>query len=228
MQIIPIFVGFDPREEVGTHAFNASLLAHTTHPFAIIPLSKKQLDKHLGEHFQTGTNDFTVTRFLVPWLMDFHGPALFVDGADMIAAGDISELFKQYDPMVAVKVVKHEYQTKHKRKYVGSKMETDNIDYERKQWASVMLFSCGHPDWRKFTPEYVAKQKKIDLLQFNGINSIGELSADWNWLCQEYGPNEDAKIIHYTAGSPAMRHYANSSMASDFHAAHAKANYVSD
>lgn len=228
MQIIPVFVGFDPREEAGTHVFNSSLLAHTTHPFAVIPLSKKQLEKHLGEHFEAGSNDFTTTRFLVPWLMDFTGPALFVDGADMIALGDISELFKQYDPMVAVKVVQHNYNTSHDKKYVGSRMESENVDYDRKQWASVMLFSCGHPDWRKFTPEYVASQKKIDLLQFKGINSIGELSADWNWLADEHGPNDDAKIIHWTCGVPAFEHYKNSPMAYDWFAYHAKMNYLTD
>ena len=43
MKLFPVFVVFDEKEEAGTHVLNASLLAHTTQPFAIIPLSKKLL-----------------------------------------------------------------------------------------------------------------------------------------------------------------------------------------
>ena len=203
-------------------------MAHTTSPFAIIPLSKQILEKHVGWAFESGSNDFTTTRFLVPWLMDFQGPALFVDGADMVANEDLADIFKFYDPMSAVKVVKHKYQTKHPRKYVGSKMESDNEDYDRKQWASVMLFSCGHPEWRKYTPEFVASQKKIDLLQFKGITRIEELPIEWNWMADELGPNDKAKIVHWTAGVPGFEYYRNTPMAKDFLAYHTKMMHLTD
>ena len=146
----------------------------------------------------------------------------------MVCNDDISEIFKQYDPMLAVKVVKHEYKTKHPRKYVGSKMESLNEDYDRKQWASVMLFSCGHPEWRKFDPEFVAQQKKIDLLQFKSVTRVGELEGTWNWIVDEQGPNEHAKILHWTAGVPAFPSCKDAPMASDWFAYHAKMNYLTD
>jgi hypothetical protein len=107
-------------------------------------------------------------------------------------------------------------------------MESDNVDYPRKQWASVMLMSCGHPDWRKFTPDYVAAQSKIDLLQFKGINSIGSLPVEWNWLADEFGPNDEAKIIHWTAGVPAFPKYHDAPMAADWFAYNAKSHYLTD
>lgn len=226
MQILPVYTGFDPREEVGTHVFNSSVLANTTAPVALISLSKAQLERHLGEHFATGSNDFTTTRFLVPYLQEFSGPALFVDGADMICLGDLAEIMKHYDPMVAVKVVQHDYTTKWPRKYLGSRMESENRDYDRKQWASVMLFSCGHPEWRKFTPEYVATQKKIDLLQLKGVTSIGELPKEWNWLADEEGYYEDAKLVHYTAGIPLFPGHKNVAHAADWHAYHVRVNHA--
>jgi hypothetical protein len=219
-----VFVGFDPREEIGSHAFTSSVLANTTSPVALVHLSKQHLERHLGEHFASGTNDFTVTRFLVPYLMGFSGVALFVDGADMIAHGDLAEIFKYHDPMKAVHVVKHDYKTKHNRKYRGSKMESDNVDYDRKQWASVMLINCGHPDWRKFTPDFVANTPKIDLLQFKHIRMIDELPIEWNWLVDEFGENENAKILHWTAGVPAFQGHKDAPMASDWFAYQTKVN----
>ena len=126
------------------------------------------------------------------------------------------------------KVVKHEYMTKHHRKYVGTKMEAYNEDYPRKQWASVMLFSCGHPEWRKFTPEYVANQKKIDLLQFKDITRIGSLPREWNHLADEDGDYEQAKIVHWTAGSPGFKHYRHTPMAADFLAYYTKMVHLTD
>jgi hypothetical protein len=105
-------------------------------------------------------------------------------------------------------------------------MESDNEDYDRKQWASVMLFSCGHPEWRKYTPEFVASQKKIDLLQFKGITRIEELPIEYNWLADEFGQNENAKITHWTAGSPGLPNYKNTPMAADFFAYYTKMNHI--
>jgi hypothetical protein len=36
----------------------------------------------------------------------------------------------------AVAVVKHDYKTKHRRKYIGTPLEADNADYPRKNWSS--------------------------------------------------------------------------------------------
>jgi hypothetical protein len=42
---------------------------------------------------------------------------------------------------------------------------------------------------------------------------IGSIPAEWNWLADEYGDNKDAKLIHYTLGSPCFEEYRNVPMA---------------
>ena len=228
--MINLFVGFDPREEVGTHAFNASVLAHTTEPVQITHLYKNMLEKHLGHVFQVGTNEFTKTRFLIPHLMGRKGWAIFADGADMVLLGDLAELMQHAKPLEgkSVYVVKHDYQTNSSRKYIGTQMEADNVDYPRKNWASLMLINCAHCAWP--TVEEVAKMDMLDLLQFKFLpdDKIGELPKEWNWLADEYGENENAKLLHWTQGSPGFSNYAKASHAHDWFAAHAKANYATN
>ena len=38
-------------------------------------------------------------------------------------------------------------------------------------------------------------------------DDIGTLPLEWNWLVGEYGPNEDAKLVHFTLGIPAIAAY---------------------
>ena len=215
MKPLPVFVGYDSREEIGTHVFNASVLENTTCPVSITMLNKGVIERLSGGIFKNGSNAFTVLRFLVPWLMDFKGIALFCDGADMVAAGDLCELMDLLDLTKAVQVVKHDYKTKYPRKYLGTSLECDNLDYERKQWASVMLFNCSHSAWRKVGPLFVQNMPALELLQLRFLedSAIGALPYEWNWLADEMGSNREAKIIHYTAGIPAFERHANVPMA---------------
>jgi lipopolysaccharide biosynthesis glycosyltransferase len=151
--VIPLFAGFDPREEIGYHTFTSSVIHRATEPVAIAPVDQKVLRKVWGAGHRDGSNSFIYTRFLVPYLMGYQGFAIFADGADMICLGDIAELWALRDPYKAVQVVKHDYRTKHPRKYVGTRMESDNPDYPRKNWSSLMLINCAHYNWRKITPE---------------------------------------------------------------------------
>jgi hypothetical protein len=43
-----------------------------------------------------------LSRFLVPWLCNFKGHAIFADGSDMICLADIAELDSLFDPSKAV------------------------------------------------------------------------------------------------------------------------------
>ena len=40
---------------------------------------------------------------------------------------------------------------------------------------------------------------------------------EWNWLASEYESNSDAKLIHYTLGTPCFDAYKNSDMADIWH-----------
>ena len=45
-------------------------------------------------------------------------------------------------------------------------------------------------------------------------SDIGELPKEWNWLAIEYPVNKNAKLIHYTLGTPCFKEYKDSEMAS--------------
>lgn len=210
-----IFTGYDPREAVGWHVFAQSVMDHASGPVSFHPLQRK----HNGA--PQGSNDFTFSRFLIPHMMGWSGMALFVDGVDMLCRADIAQLFELWRCDLAVQVVKHDYETKHPIKYIGTALESGNPDYARKNWASVMLINCGHMAWRRVTPETIWKMKPLDLLGLRFIEDerIGELPREWNWLADEYGENAEAKLLHFTAGIPAMPHYADAPHANEWAAA---------
>lgn len=226
--MIPIYYGFDPREEIGAHTFVSSVLHHASEPVSLIPLHLPLFKAFYNEGQRDGTNSFIYTRFLIPYLQEWRGWAIFADGADMIVKDDIAKLWAMRDAYKAVQVVKHDYKTKHARKYIGTCMESANGDYPRKNWSSLMLINCSNFAWRKLTPETVAQMSGSDLHQFAFLENdrIGQIPAEWNWLADEYGHNPDAKLIHYTAGIPAWEHYQNTPHADDWRAAHSKVNHA--
>lgn len=227
--MIRIYTGFDPREEAGSHVFNSSVIHRATEPVSICHLHLPGLKKAYKGNQRDGTNAFIYTRFLIPYLSHWEGFALFVDGADMLCRADIAELWAHRDPHMAVQVVKHDYKTKSPRKYIGTKMEADNGDYPRKNWSSVMLINCAHYSWRRITPEAVEKMTGAQLHRFEFIEDrfIGDLPVEWNWL-DEFGPNKDAKLIHWTTGTPAFDHYKNAPHADEFRAQLARVGSVTD
>lgn len=220
--MLQVFFGHDDRVEAGTTAFIRSAIFHARRPIALTPISRK-----MGA-MKEGSNAFTFRRFLVPWVMHYSGWAIFVDGSDMLCRADLNELGDLFDPTMAVQVVKHRYKTIHPRKFLGSSMEADNQDYERKNWCAVMIINAAHYEWRKVTPEFIESHRKLDILQLSFIDDrfIGELPDEWNCLVDEHGENPNAKLIHFTAGVPGFEHYKNAPMADEWHAAMAAANTV--
>lgn len=227
--MIQIYTGFDPREEAGSHVFNSSVIEHASEPVSICHLHLGGLSKVYGRGQRDGSNAFIYTRFLIPFLQGYEGFALFVDGADMMCRGDIAELWAMRDPFKAVQVVKHDYKTAHPRKYIGTKMEARNDNYPRKNWSSVMIINCAHYNWRGMTPDSVEKMMGTELHRFSFIEDrfIGSLPVEWNWL-DEFGPNDKAKLIHWTTGTPAFTNYHNAPHADEFRAQLAKVNHVTD
>lgn len=227
--MIPIYTGFDPREEAGSHVFHSSVIHRASEPVAFIPLHLGLLQKHYGGGQRDGTNAFIFTRFLVPYLSGYQGFSIFADGADMLCRADISELWAMRDESKAVQIAQHDYNTHQPRKYIGTKMEADNGDYPRKNWSSLMLINCAHYSWRQITPEAVEKMTGAQLHRFSFIPDrfIGNLPLEWNWL-DEYGPNDEAKLIHYTTGTPAFEHYRSAPHADEFRAQFDKVCHVTD
>jgi hypothetical protein len=201
--MLQLFTGFDEREALGWHVFAATALKRCSVPLSLHPI--------VLDHYRVrqGSNAFTFSRFLIPHILGFRGWAVFVDGADMLCRGDLAELELLRDPYAAVQVVKHEYLTRHPRKYLGTAMECDNADYPRKNWASVMLINCYHMAWRRITPDTIGDFTGLDLLGLRFIDDerIGDLPPAWNWLVDEYGDDDKAKLLHWTAGTPQFPAY---------------------
>ena len=206
--LLNIFIGFDQKEAIAYHTFVQSLIENSTIPLSITPLAENNLD-HYTEKHTDGTNKFTYSRFLVPYLMNFKGWAIFADG-DMVCLSDIKILKSYFDPNKAVSLVKHDYKTKHKTKYFGQK----NEDYPRKNWSSVIIWNCEHPKNKILTPKFIGHKEGSFLHRFNWLKDeeIGELPKSWNWLAMEYEEKRDLDLIHYTLGTPCFKEYSNKSL----------------
>ena len=209
-----LYAGFDPREAAGFHAFTQSLV-ETSPGVGITPIGGEQGD---------GTNNFTYARFSIMELCNWSGWAIFVDGSDMLLREDITKLWELRDKKYAVMVVKHDYQTKHPKKYIGTDMEAENKDYNRKNWSSVMLINCGHIEHfknRHGIREAIKGNDGAFLHRFAWLDDelIGDLPEEWNWLADEFGENENAKLLHWTAGIPGFYHYHHAPHAEEWRAA---------
>lgn len=209
--MIPIFIGYDPREAIAYHTCSNSIIRQTSQPVAIVPMALNLLKDYKEEHTD-GSNHFIYSRFLVPHLTGYKGWAIFIDG-DMILRDDINKLWELRDESKAVMVVKHDYETKMTEKYLGAK----NENYPRKNWSSVILWNCGHPANATVTPEFIQHATGAQVHRFTWLSDdlIGELPKEWNWLDVEYDWNPSAKLVHYTLGTPCFHEFANQGNFSD-------------
>lgn len=221
MQSIPVFIGYDHREAIAYHVCVNSIIRHSTKPVCFTPLALRNLRDYSETHTD-GSNQFIYSRFLVPHLMDYRGWAIFMDG-DMLVRDDINELWKLRDETKAVQVVKHDYKTRLTEKYLGSK----NEDYPRKNWSSVILWNCAHPANKAVTPEFVQAATGAQVHRFTWLTDdlIGGLPREWNWLPDEFGPNDEAKLLHYTLGTPSFHEFATTPMGDEWHRERIYADY---
>lgn len=221
-----VFIGFDPIESVAWHTMAHSVLRQSTIPIALIPINLANLKSlYWREADYRQSNEFSFSRFLVPYLSDYEGYSLFFD-CDMLLRGDVRELFEaaQDNPDMAVHVVKHDYEPRNEVKYLG------NIQYKypRKNWSSVVVWNCAHPSNRVVTPEYVNSASPADLHRFNWLEDkhIGELNIRWNWLVGEYGdPPSDVKNVHWTIGGPYFNEYRTADFSEEWFAEYKRMNY---
>ena len=209
-EIVDIVVGFDDREAIAYHTFVQSVIENSTLPTRFLPLNITSLTDYTEVH-KDGSNNFIYTRFLVPYLMNFKGWAIYADG-DMVCLEDIKKLWNKRNDKYAVQVVKHDYKTKIKNKYWGNK----NEDYPRKNWSSLILWNCSHPAHKILTPQFINDQTGAYLHRFSWVKDkeIGKLDKNWNWLAMEYEEKKGINLIHYTIGTPCFKEYENTSQSS--------------
>lgn len=220
--MLDIFLGYDSREPIAYHVAAHSLLRRSSIPLAIHPLVQSQLRAiglYTRERKGIETTEFSMTRFLVPHLMDYQGWALFMD-CDMVVLTDIATLWKEVaaNPDKAVYVCQHDYTPKDAVKMDGQ-IQTP---YPRKNWSSFMLFDCAK--CTALTPQYVNSASGLELHRFHwvpGVGTIGALPLEWNVLVGEENQSpRPPKVIHYTNGGPWFRDYGDCQYADVWYAEH--------
>jgi lipopolysaccharide biosynthesis glycosyltransferase len=201
-----IYIGWDSREDIAFQVCEHSIRrrAISEYDATVIPLKQQELrDRKLywRDVDKLSSTEFTITRFLVPYLNDYDGWAVFGD-CDMVWRVNPSELFKLRDESKAIMVVKHEYNVEE-----GTKMDGQmQLPYPRKNWSSLILWNCSHPKNRTLDLETVNTATPRFLHRFEWLDDddIGELPHAYNWLVGWYDVEHDGdpKIIHYTEGGP--------------------------
>jgi len=199
-----VFIGFDERETVAYNVLAHSIEARASVPVSITPIRLSQLTAVYTRPVEKlHSTQFSLSRFLTPYLCGFEGWALFMD-CDMLVRRDIAELWALRDERYAVQVVKHRHVPRETVKFLGE-VQTR---YEKKNWSSVMLMNCAR--CTALTPEYVSRASGLELHQFKwleGDHLIGELPHRWNHLVGYDSPDHDACNVHFTTGGPYFAAY---------------------
>ena len=201
--MLTLYIGFDSSNytQILAHDICIKSILKYNDKIKIISLVKSELEQKgyfYREHDLKASTEFTYTRFLVPFLNNYEGIAVFCD-SDFLYKYDIEDLLKFYDESKAVMCVKHEQKSLSSIKFSGM----SQTDYPRKNWSSLMLFNCAHPSCKnlnlytvnKETPQYLHRMKWCN------DNEIGDIPYQYNYLIGYYNTN-DAKAIHYTDCGP--------------------------
>jgi hypothetical protein len=203
--VLNIYIGYDPRESVAFHVLAHSLLRRSSVPLSVSPLVRSQLGSiYTRPRGPIESTEFSMTRFLVPYLSGYAGRSLYMD-CDMLCRTDIAALAAEIERHEdkAVVVCKHDYVPKSERKFLD---QVQTI-YARKNWSSLMLFN--NERCRALSPDYVNSASGLELHRFAWTEDrlIGKLQPEWNWLVGEYPHNPGARIVHFTLGGPYFPEY---------------------
>lgn len=223
-----IWIGFDPREAAAFDVARSSARRHCTQPIPIKGLVLSHLQaaglytrpttiKVNGDGRFEMVDELSVradydgrvstqhanARFLVPHLAK-TGWALFMDG-DMLVRTNIARVFDGLDSSRAAYCVKHQHQPSATTKMDGQ-VQTR---YPRKNWTSFIIWNCGHAANRELTLEMINTLPGRDLhgLRWLDDKLIGDLDPRWNHLVNEVPHDPDAKVAHFTCGTPDMPGY---------------------
>jgi lipopolysaccharide biosynthesis glycosyltransferase len=218
--VIKIFIGYDERESIAYHVCAQSIIENSSSPVSITPLKLSNLKLIFNRKRDVDQlTDFSYTRFLVPYLCDYDGWAIFIDG-DMLVLEDISNLWNfKNNNHHAVSVVKHK-NVEGNHTFLGNTVKI----FPKFNWSSVMLFNNAR--CKSLTPEYLHKVNRQDLHQFKFLDDedqIGELGPKWNHLVGYDKPNPDVALVHWTLGGPYFKEHANAEFAAEWFAMRDKA-----
>jgi hypothetical protein len=212
---LKVFIGYDRREEEAYRVCKWSLLRHSTIPLSITALILPNLrraglygrgarpgewvDDQDGRPFST---DFSFSRFLVPALTLYQGPAVFVD-CDFLFTRDIAEMVQKVDRTRPVSVVQRPVKQEAGIKMDGRVQEI----YPFKNWSSLIWWECSHPENSSLLPAHVTSFSGGWLHAFSWLRDperIGALPREWNWLegTDDWDDLLPPAGIHFTRGGP--------------------------
>lgn len=204
--MINVFIGYDTKEISAYSVLSHSIMKNSTVPVSITPIYLNNLKKVFNRKKNSiSSTEFSFSRFLTPYLMNYTGWAIFMD-CDMLFLDDISKLWNLRDDKFAIQVCKHDYVPKKEIKFLGQKQTT----YKKKNWSSLMLMNCEK--CKSLDLNYVNTRSGLELHQFKWLESqelIGDLPLEWNWLVGEYDYRSDVKNVHFTEGGPWFEEYRN-------------------
>jgi hypothetical protein len=214
--MLKIFIGYDSNEIVAYHTAVQSIIETTKHPVSIIPLCKDHLHGiYKREKQDRESTEFSMTRFLVPYLSGYEGFSVFMD-CDVLLKSDpyLMTMIPPEKQGKAVYVAKHDYTPSSETKFLGQIQSK----YEKKNWSSVMYFDNSL--CKALTPNYVNNATGLELHQFKWLMDdelIGDLSLGWNHLVGEYARNPYAHLVHFTKGTPCFSGYENQEHSEEWH-----------
>ena len=176
--VFRIFIGYDERQAVSYTTLQHSILETASGPVSVTPLILSTLPIT-----RRGLTPFTFSRFLVPWLCNYQGHALFLD-ADMFLVSDIYEMTQYFNDEHAISVVRSIAQ------------------FEQ---SSVMLFNNAHPKNAQLTPQFIQNTEgNLHGLCWLEEADIGEMDGKWNQLVGYQECRGTSGNIHFTMGVPAF------------------------
>jgi hypothetical protein len=205
---LKIYIGWDPSEDEACRIAAASIRQHASIEVEIVPLSmqtlggmytRKTVQKNgkLWDCISKSpmSTSHALARFWVPYLCDYQGTAVFMDG-DVLIRRDIAQLFALADPRYPLQCVKHCYRPEELTK----KNNDEQLAYHRKNWSSVILWNCEHSANRRLDLEMLNTHPGLYLHGFSWLHEdqIGELPGVWNHLVSE------PALVHFTEGLPSI------------------------
>ncbi|MFB2553778.1 glycosyltransferase [Ensifer soli] len=207
---LKIYVGYDSREDIAWQVCRHSILRYSGPAVEVYPLKQAAL-RELGLYTRgadMAATEFSLTRFLVPYLGAHDGWTIFVD-CDFLFTRDVHDVLQHASRDKAIFVVQHDYTPANMVKMDGKPQAV----YPRKNWSSFILFNNAHPEVRALTPSVVNTAAPGFLHRFQWLSAdslIGALPLEWNFLEGEY-PRRDGTpaAIHYTNGGPWFENWQN-------------------
>ena len=208
MRPFKIFIGYDPREKIAFHVLSQSIIEHSSIPVSISPINLSNLRKFYKRKKRIkDSTEFSISRFLTPYLSDYKGYSLFVD-CDFIIRDDVAKLLKivKSDLKKVLWCVKHNYIPKNKKKFLNEKQ----LIYNKKNWSSFVIYN--NKKCKILTPTFIEKANGLYLHQFRWTKDhlIGSLPKEWNVLIGEQKIPKNFKSLHYTVGGPYFKKYRKS------------------